>query len=159
MGCARKNRARENPSATVEFACLWCGTVFKRAKNNVEQRPDRVKFCSRECNGAHTIRYKQNRVSATESDFLDRLESAGLKVSRQKRIAGFIVDAVCSTTNVAIEFDGEYWHSLKHIKAKDERKAQAIAWAGYKLVRVPERDWLDNPEATIAWVLEEIQRL
>jgi very-short-patch-repair endonuclease len=93
----------------------------------------------------------------TETQFFDHLESTGLRLERQVRVRQFVVDAVCMNRNVVIEFDGEYWHSLERIKQKDERKADAIAWAGYKLVRVPERDWLDKPEATIQRVLEEVQ--
>jgi very-short-patch-repair endonuclease len=154
--CATRWRLRHTPAPVVAFSCVWCGQHFERRKSYADHYPGRVKFCSRACNGAHSARYKQNRVSVTETEFFDRLASAGLRFTRQVRVRQFVVDAMCTDTNVVIEFDGEYWHSLERIREKDERKADAIAWAGCKLVRVPERDWLDSPEATIQRVLEEV---
>ena len=92
----------------------------------------------------------------TETAFFDRLEASGVRLDRQVRVRQFVIDAVCVDINTAIEFDGEYWHSLEHVRAKDERKADAIAWAGLKLVRVPEREWLDNPNGAIDRVLREV---
>jgi very-short-patch-repair endonuclease len=153
--CAKKWRVRHKPAAMVSLSCVWCGKEFQRHQSYIDHNGGRVKFCSKECNGAFTARYKQNRVSAAETAFLDAVEAAGLAVNRQVRIKGFVVDAVCAERNVVIEFDGEYWHSFTHVLAKDERKADAVAWAGYKLVRVRERDYLTDPEATVAAVVRQ----
>ena len=154
--CCLRQQARVNAAPQVALACLWCGVTYQRPQSYVRHNSRRPKFCSRECNGAYTARYKQNRVSGTEKQFLDRLESCGLRFTRQVRVKHFVVDALCTSQNVVIEFDGEYWHSLEHIKRKDERKSIAVASAGYRLIRVPERSWLDDPEATIRNVLKEV---
>lgn len=155
--CTLVCQARENAATMVELSCLWCKQIFRYPESQV--RAGRKKFCSRECNGAYTARYKQNRVSGTETQFFDQLELTGLRLRRQVRVRRYVVDAVCADRNVAIEFDGEYWHSFPHVIAKDERKSDAIAWAGYKLIRVPERDWMDDPTGTITRVLEEVSQL
>jgi very-short-patch-repair endonuclease/endogenous inhibitor of DNA gyrase (YacG/DUF329 family) len=157
--CVIKYRLRTAPAPQVVMSCLWCGESYKRAESYLRHNQGRSKFCSRACCGAYVVRYRQNRISLEETRFLDALEQAGLRFVRQVRVSRFIVDARCLERNVVIEFDGEYWHSLKHIQEKDERKAVAVAWAGYKLVRVAERDWLDDPDGTIRQVLEEVGRL
>lgn len=100
-----------------------------------------------------------SRVSKVEARFFDQLEAAGCPVKRQTRIGRFTVDAVVKGTNVAIEFDGEYWHSIPKVKKKDERKSDAIAWAGYKLIRVAEADFATDPSRTVAAVIQQANTL
>jgi very-short-patch-repair endonuclease len=90
---------------------------------------------------------------------LDELERSGLSLKRQVRLGSFVIDAICHEWNVAIEFDGEYWHSLPGAAEKDQRKAVAVAWAGLKLIRVPEREWLGDPQGTIDRVIQEVNQL
>jgi very-short-patch-repair endonuclease len=138
----------------VTLECLWCGESFQRKESYLKSNGARVKFCSKECNGAYTARYKQNSVSAAETAFFDRLEAAGLRFNRQAQFKKFVIDAICVEKNIAIEFDGDYWHSLEHVKAKDKRKSDALERAGYELIRVPEYAWVEHPDSAIEWVLE-----
>lgn len=46
------------------------------------------------------------------------------------------IDLAFPTDRVALELDGEYWHSLPGIAEKDARKDDWLAQAGWTVVRV-----------------------
>ena len=47
--------------------------------------------------------------------------------------------------NIAIECDGEYWHSSPHAKRRDHIKDQLYRTLGLQVVRLSEKDILSNP--------------
>lgn len=46
--------------------------------------------------------------------------------------------------NIAIEFDGTYWHSSESTKNKDLRKTKLINEFGFLLLRIPENNYIKN---------------
>jgi very-short-patch-repair endonuclease len=150
----RRGTAQDN---RLTLKCIWCKTTYKKRPS--QYADGRSKFCSRQCRGAWIARYKQNRVSEVETRFLDLVEAAGLPLTRQVKVRHFVIDAVAKETNLAIEFDGEYWHSLPRMVEKDARKTTAIAFAGLKLVRIPERLFIDDPDAAVRLVLQAAREI
>ena len=152
--CSKKCTDQAN---RTERTCLICGCRFV-VPNARLKATNGGSFCSKNCSGSNASR-QQRRISKWEQLFFDQLEAAGLRLDRQVRIRHFTVDAICRDTNVAIEFDGVYWHSFPKCKARDGRKSDAIAWAGYKLIRVPDMEWKNDQAGTIARVLEAVWKL
>lgn len=48
-----------------------------------------------------------------------------------------------------IEFDGTYWHQDEYAIKKDIIKDKFLLEKGYKILRIPEKDYVENPEQTI----------
>ena len=46
--------------------------------------------------------------------------------------------------NKAIEFNGEYWHSLEEVKIRDIEKVKQCKKKGIDLLVIQERNWLNN---------------
>lgn len=58
---------------------------------------------------------------------------------KQRNIGDYVVDAYISERRMAIEVDGEYWHSLPNNIERDKRKDAALASYGITVIRLPER--------------------
>ncbi len=61
----------------------------------------------------------------------------------------YIIFADFKLNNIIIEFDGEYWHSLNETKKKDIIKNKIYEKKGYKLLRIPEKEYLKNKENVV----------
>lgn len=57
------------------------------------------------------------------------------------------VDFKCK--NVIIEFDGTYWHSFPSIIDRDNRRNLFLESRGYKILRIPENDYIENKQKTV----------
>jgi very-short-patch-repair endonuclease len=56
--------------------------------------------------------------------------------------------------NKNIEFDGEYWHSIENIKEKDMARDKYLNSLNYKILRIKERDYYNNPNETLNRCIE-----
>lgn len=59
--------------------------------------------------------------------------------------------------NIVIEFDGSYWHSLEKTIKNDRIKENVLLNSKYKLLRIPEKSYLDNKEDIILMCLNFIK--
>lgn len=141
---------RYQPEAHCKINCKWCNQEFE--KHICGTKDGRGQFCSRACNGAWTIRYKQNRVSKAETTFGAQLKTLGFKFESQHQIGKWVVDFCFVEEKIAVEYDGEYWHSLPKSISRDARKDKSLIKAGYSVVRVPERLHIESPADAIALV-------
>lgn len=113
--------------------CVVCGAPFSRLPS--QMRDGRGRCCSRKCVGIY-VTIHGARVSGPERRCLDALEAAGVKVLRSVPLCGFVVDGYVPAWNQVIEIDGDYWHSLPAMAARDRRKDAALRAAGYRISRV-----------------------
>lgn len=107
---------------------------------------------------------KQRYKSRPEGDFgrwlLSRFPHA--LVNSRVHIAPKELDFVLEPEGVAIEFNGDYWHSDAHLLAskgctareQHEQKLQLASEAGLRLLFVWESDWRKHREAVSAAVVE-----
>lgn len=81
--------------------------------------------------------------SQGEKEVADFVESAGFSVERNNRtvLDGLEIDVWIPNLNVGIEYNGNYWHSLREAKAKDLRKRKLAKKKGVDLIVVWEDDW------------------
>lgn len=146
--------AFSRPETKTIVECRWCGALFKTYYCKISA--GRGRFCSRTCRAAYSANRCQNRISKAETRFVSALLDSGLRPSTQHRIGKWTVDVYFSSYGLAVEFDGEYWHSLPHVIEKDKRKSSYLEKRGIQLLRVPERLWLECPDEAIDLVQDAL---
>lgn len=134
------------PSITKE--CEYCGTI-------IHPKPSRVKigkgrFCSREC--YHKSQHRTN----IEQKLGKALDNAGISVDPQYQLSIWSIDFAMPSLKIAIEADGNHWHSLPHVIDRDRRKAAYLKRHGWSLLRFDEFDILDNVHACIQKIKQHI---
>jgi very-short-patch-repair endonuclease len=146
--------ARFKPETHVTLKCEVCGDEFDTVTSRI--KGGRGRFCSRGCSGHWVIRNCQNKVSLVETDFLDKLDVLGLSFVRQAKVGKWNVDALFESEMLVLEFDGEYWHSLKSAIDRDIRKDAELSSKGYKILRVPEMLYKKSPGICIKMVFDAL---
>lgn len=151
--CSHRCRADSQIATQVQMVCQWCGSSYRL-------QPSRAKvsrFCSSQCSGAHRTRSIRT-VSVAEQTFLWYLTSACPGFEPQARIGKRLVDAAYRRERLAVEFDGDYWHSRPGAAERDARKDADIAASGYQVVRVPERVFRKDPYDAVDLVRQALKR-
>jgi hypothetical protein len=72
---------------------------------------------------------------------------------------GYFYDFVISSIKICIEYDGEWFHSKSDVIAKDERKQKFLEDRGFKVIRIPQKDFERSRPEVINYCLEEINKL
>ena len=60
--------------------------------------------------------------------------------------------------NVAIEYDGDYWHSLPRMIRRDERKNKLCKEKNINLIRVKESEYISNKEIILKNINEILNK-
>ena len=149
------SETRSQPGVWTDMTCLWCGEAFRIRKYRLKTGQGR--FCSRQCLGAYTVKHKRQVVSLMEMRFVEVLRGAGLEFDTQARVGRFVIDVLFPQYRLAVEFDGDYWHSLPAIVAKDKRKNAVLQDEGYDVLHVREMDFVADADGTVIAVLEAIE--
>ena len=80
----------------------------------------------------------------------------GLKFRRQVVIDRFIVDFVCSRLKLVVEVEGEV-HEQPDQEVRDREREAVLEGMGYSVLRVSNRDVLEQPEAVLGRLAEWLQ--
>lgn len=82
------------------------------------------------------------------------------EVQYSKDMAGFMLDFAFPEIKLAIEIDGEYWHSLPKTRKRDKCKNYYLGVKkGWELIRIPASDFTHNPDHYIWEVIQTIETL
>jgi very-short-patch-repair endonuclease len=73
-----------------------------------------------------------------------------------QRLAGYEVDFVFRTAKLVIEVDGFAFHTDAEVFQRDRKKQNAIALAGYQVLRFTWLDLTEYPERVIAEIRRAI---
>jgi very-short-patch-repair endonuclease len=108
-------------------------------------------------------RAMESAARRAESPFevavIERLVSAGFRVQSQVWVGRYRIDMVVSgdVNQVAIECDGDRFHGVDQIP--DDMIRQAILErAGWRFIRIRGTRFYRDPDSTIAWVTQELER-
>lgn len=145
---------RHQPDKHTIRACEWCGTKFKTHRCRIKD--GRGRFCSRACVGARTASMLEKRVSKLEKRFASDLQQVGLTFETQYRAFGFVVDIAFPEQQLAVEVDGDYWHSLPKVKKADATKNKRLSREGWTVLRIPESLINSNRQAAIQSVVSAL---
>jgi G:T-mismatch repair DNA endonuclease (very short patch repair protein) len=112
----------------------WMATIYDRGTRNTG--------CS-EC-------YASTFISQAENSLAEFIRGLGLTVvqSDRKMLKGKELDILVPEKNLAIEYNGVFWHTEKGGKDKDYHRNKWLAArnAGIQLVQIWEDEWNRNPE-------------
>jgi very-short-patch-repair endonuclease len=82
------------------------------------------------------------------------------EVQYTEGMAGFVLDFAFPEIKLAIEIDGEYWHSLPNTQKRDRCKNYYLGVKkGWELIRIPASDFTHNPDHYIWEVIQTIEIL
>jgi very-short-patch-repair endonuclease len=89
-----------------------------------------------------------------------RLVAAGFRVQPQVWVGRYRIDLVVSdgSSQVAVECDGDRYHGVDQIPADLARQA-ILERTGWQFLRVRGTRFYRNPDATTAWLIQELERL
>lgn len=93
-----------------------------------------------------------NNESIGENEIADFLESLSIKFKRHDRkfIHPLELDFIVHDFNIAIEYDGLFWHSAGKIKNEKKyyhlNKTNLCNQKGYQLLHIFENEWRDEPD-------------
>lgn len=110
-------------------------------------------------------------TSKIEKDFFSFLLSKGIIVSEQHQIGHKFYDFILTGYKILIEFDGDYWHCNPEIYKEgpvnkmqkkaienDKHKKILAESFGYKLIRVWEKDFKENPNEVLKYIKSKIKK-
>lgn len=140
LDCRRKH---EWMPKRIQKKCFNCGKEFKALK--LERKIS--KFCSFRCYRV----YKGE--SSIEKIFRKELERRNISFKQEVQIKNFSIDFIIG--NVAVECDGNYWHSKKGVKERDERKNEFLKKRGFTVLRFSENEIKKNIKDCVSKVVHE----
>ncbi|SRR6266576_1698046 len=88
---------------------------------------------------AHELRHKPTPAERHAWTLLRNRGILGLKFRRQHVLQGFIVDFCCLSKRIVIELEGNV-HDREAQRAYDRARAELLEAAGYRVIRVRNRD-------------------
>jgi len=110
----------------IDLVCQACGKTY-----SVRPKFNDQKFCSRTC---RTVGIGKSETGI-EKIMKSALLESGVDFVSQYPIFRYTLDFAIPTKKVAIECDGDYWHSLPGAKENDARKDTYLANHGWKVLR------------------------
>ena len=122
--------------------CGYCGAAFEKRPSEV--RSGRGKFCSKQC--AALGRPVARRSVIADEAITRWAQAATVEFRTEVRVDRWSIDLAVG--RLAIELDGEYWHSLPDMVAKDARKDAALRAYGWSVHRIVMTK--DDTPATVA---------
>jgi hypothetical protein len=135
-----------------KFKCLICGKEFVSEgtcdykKYHKNQNGTYTKLQTKHIFCPHCFKAPISKKEKEVLEFVKLIYHGEVVENDRKILEGKELDIFVPSLNLAIEFDGKYWHSLESIKEKDERKNQLCEEKGIKLLRIKEEDWNTNRE-------------
>jgi very-short-patch-repair endonuclease len=149
--------ASESAEATEHSfqEALYRKVVTPRALAAVLAREPRRK-------GAAVIRrlIRDPRLTRSERErlLLKLIEQAQLpKPVTNVRLHGYRVDVFWPAERLIVEFDGWRAHGHRHAFKNDRKRDQILVAAGYRVIRVTDRQLLDEPLALIARIAQALK--
>ena len=86
-----------------------------------------------------TLSQSKRHKSSIEDIVYKKLKEWGVEFTEQYPIDNrFVVDAYVPSSNLAIECDGDYWHSLERAIKNDSKKDSYLTLYGYRIIRLKE---------------------
>jgi very-short-patch-repair endonuclease len=136
-----------NPSwrgGPIEKICLYCGNIFNVPKYKVKQ--GKGKFCSSECARIYNQKNKSEQTNierAMEAWLVDNninyTAEHLIKFDKSFTIVDFFIEP-----NICLYCDGDYWHSILKVQARDVKQNESLSAMGYNVIRLSETEILNG---------------
>ncbi|WP_246696554.1 endonuclease domain-containing protein [Methylobacterium planeticum] len=102
----------------------------------------------------------RRRQTAAEAKLWRALRNRGLngfKVRRQWPVDGFVADFACVEARLIVEIDGAT-HGTAAAQARDALRSAALAQCGYEVLRISNRDVMENLAGVRETILAALER-
>lgn len=96
----------------------------------------------------------KNKDTSIEIAVQNELNILGIKFEKQKHIGPYFVDIFIPSHNVAIECDGDYWHSFEDRKEKDRMRDEWLEEQGLIVIRLPEYAIRKNAKGLVEYTVK-----
>jgi len=119
--------------------CKICENQFSIIRNGLSAYIRSGKNCCPTCNYSNRFR------SRGEKEVFDWINSINTKytITPNKKFGNLEVDIFIEELNIAIEFNGLYWHSERHKPSKyHQEKSETLEDKGINLLHIWEDDWI-----------------
>ena len=80
----------------------------------------------------------KNQDTSIEVAVQNELKLLGIEFEKQKHIGPYFIDIFIPAKSVAIECDGDYWHSFEDRKERDKLRDEWLESQGVVVLRLPE---------------------
>lgn len=127
-----------NNQSTLKFKCKKCGLEFEETYFNISQRMYKCK-----CEIPHSRSNNEKKVE----DFIREIISDDILTNY--KIENKNIDIVIPSREIAIEYNGIYWHSeliLKDPVNYHNNKLELCKRNNYRLIQIFEDEWLEKPD-------------
>lgn len=123
-------------SKRVNANCEQCGKLV----NIKRHRVGRFRFCSHTCSGINRKLNQKVAYTSIELAFMGELDKRKVKYESQYPYKYGIIDIAFPKQKIAIECDGDYWHTLPRQQAKDRRRDKYLTNHGWTVFRFWEHE-------------------
>ncbi|HZJ76138.1 MAG TPA: AAA domain-containing protein, partial [Oscillospiraceae bacterium] len=152
------DRKRYNVAASRAKDQMW---VIYSLNPEIDLKPGdiRLRLIKHVLNPSVVNREKQ--LNKAESDFekkvIKSLQNRGYDVNPQWEVGLYRIDIVIKDGDkrIAIECDGERWHTLDNL-AEDMKRQAILERLGWRFIRIRGSQFYTNPEGTMEWVFAEL---
>ena len=137
--------------------CRTCGEEFRAIGDHNGKQGGNTKRQQYYC--SHSCYVKGNRVSKFEDSVYEFLSSFNKNIKRQIRIGRWTFDMSIENTNILIEADGSYWHSLNVQIERDARKNEWAIHNGFELYRIDELEFYKSNINACQVIIDRMRNL
>lgn len=127
--CSRECYFRRPRIGTYK-PCRHCGKPFYV----IPAHAHNTYYCSRKCRVSH------KGPSSIERLLQEELDRRNLHYENQYKVGRWSIDIAFLSQRLAIEADGDYWHSLSENQERDKRKNKAMQAHGWRVLRFTETE-------------------
>ena len=96
----------------------------------------------------------KNQDTSIEVAVQNELKLLGVEFEKQKHIGPYFIDIFIPAKSVAIECDGDYWHSFEDRKEKDKMRDEWLKEQGIIVIRLPEHAIRNDVKGLVKYVVK-----
>ena len=96
----------------------------------------------------------KNQDTSIEVAVQNELKLLGVEFEKQKHIGPYFIDIFIPAKSVAIECDGDYWHSFEDRKEKDKIRDEWLEEQGIIVIRLPEHVIRNDVKGLVKYVVK-----
>lgn len=125
-----------------------------------DMRKDLLDYASNPSAIAQKIKkIEEDADSPFEAEVVKRLVSRGYNITQQWTVGAYSIDMVasCGNSRIAIECDGERWHSGEEKIREDMERQTILERAGWTFIRIRGSEFYTDKDATMERVFDELK--
>ena len=161
-GTEAARKKRYNVAASRAKDQMWVINSLD-ANNDLKTGDIRKEFLEYASNPKEYIlieEIEKNSDSVFEEEVVKHLVSEGYHIKQQWEVGAYRIDMVAlfQDKKIAIECDGEKWHSTEEQIRQDMERQSILERCGWEFIRIRGSKYFKNPETTMKGVIDELNK-